>query len=327
MSDTTPPPMRFSVVMPVSRAALAGRSILSVLAQRTAASFELILVGNSIGSFDDPRVVVVDCDDINPARRRNRGVSHSRGEILAFIDDDAYARENWLEAADAIFRERPELLAIGGPDPAPSDSTIAELFSDSLLATPYIGSSVAAHECRRDTFLVRKAHDVALVNLFVRRDAFDAAGGFDESIGYIGEDSALLRILLASGGVLYSEHVIVEHRRRAFPGPYLRQRFRYRRKGGAMMVRRGTALSEPKVWALLLAALIFLAALLAAPRIAALLLVGYLAAMFALSWKNSRLPRRWRLLLPFAFFVHHAVYAGGLIVGFVDGAVRRFRSS
>lgn len=309
--------------MPVGRAASAERSIRSVLAQRTAAPFELVLVGTGIGTWDDARVVVVECEDPNPARRRNLGVRESCGEILAFVDDDAYARENWLETADALFRARSDLSALGGPDPAPADSTVAELIADSLLATPFIGSSVAAHECRRETFLVKKAHDIALVNLFVRRDAFDVAGGFDESIGYIGEDSALLRILIRTGKVLYSEHVIVEHRRRKFPHEYLSQRFRYRRKGGILLVTRGVGSGEPKLWALLLSCALFVLALATAPSIAAILLLLYGALTLALAWRTSRLPRRWRLVLPFAFLLHHSVYVLGLLAGLGAGFARR----
>ena len=64
------------------------------------------------------------------------------GEILAFLDDDAVADPLWLATAVAWLDEHPETLAVGGPDPAPPDSTVAELISDTLLATPGIGSGV-----------------------------------------------------------------------------------------------------------------------------------------------------------------------------------------
>ena len=98
------------------------------------------------------------------------------GEVLAFIDDDAVADRHWLANAVTYLDAHPEVLVLGGPDPAPDDSSIAELISDTLLATPWIGSGVAAHENRRGTFAVRHPSDIALVNLFVRREAFT---GFD----------------------------------------------------------------------------------------------------------------------------------------------------
>ena len=88
-------------------------------------------------------------------------------------------------------------LNVWTPDPAPPDSTVPELISDTLLATRYIGSGLACHESRAGVFDLEHASDIALVNLFVRRSAFT---GFDESIGYIGEDTALL--VRAVGAVL-----------------------------------------------------------------------------------------------------------------------------
>src|SRR5262249_17884339 len=145
---------------------------------------------------------------------------------------DAVADRRWLATAVAYLDDHPDVLALGGPDPAPADSTPAELVSETLLATPLIGSGLACHENRPGVFAVTNASDVALVNLFVRRAAFC---GFDEAIGYIGEDTALLSSLLPH--VVYHGEVRVFHRRRAFPGPYLRQRWRYRVKTGEMLAR------------------------------------------------------------------------------------------
>ena len=75
------------------------------------------------------------------------------------------------------------------------------------------------------------------VNFSENRDYVGQAGGFASRgfaqlgkrtgfIGYIGEDTALLEELMERGRVVYHEDVRVFHRRRAFPGPYLRQRWR-----------------------------------------------------------------------------------------------------
>ncbi|HEU4888951.1 MAG TPA: glycosyltransferase family A protein, partial [Thermoanaerobaculia bacterium] len=162
----------------------AERAIASVLAQEAPFRFELIVVSaQPLGLPEEARSRNVIEPNRNPATRRNRGVSVAAGELLAFLDDDAVADPHWLSTAVAYLEQHPGTLALGGPDPAPPDSSIAELISDTLLATPWIGSGVAAHENRRGVFEVRHASDIALVNLFVRRDAFT---GFDESIGYIG---------------------------------------------------------------------------------------------------------------------------------------------
>lgn len=226
------------------------------------------------------------------------------GEVLAFIDDDAIADPHWLATAFAYLREHPDVLAIGGPDPAPPDSPVSELFSDTLLAARYIGSGIAAHENRRGIFDLRRASDIALVNLFVRRDAFT---GFDETIGYIGEDTALLAQLMRRGRVVYHGGVRVFHRRRAFPGPYLRQRWRYRVKTGRLQRDR----RDPRVTAFVIAGAI---GILFAPLFA----IPYALATLILGIRATRLPMRWWPLIPFVFAMHHLTYWGGIVTGMVD---------
>src|SRR5204863_9956387 len=131
-------------------------------------------------------------------------------------------------------------------------------------------------------FAVRAASDIALVNLFVRREAFT---GFDESIGYIGEDTALLESLMRRGRVLYSDSVRVFHRRRAFPGPYLRQRWRYRVKTGELLVRGSKAhRGNPMIWGFLLVAAI---TIIASP----LAILPYYVAMLIIGARATRLPK------------------------------------
>lgn len=232
----------------------------------------------------------------------------AEGEFLAFIDDDAMADPRWLANACAFLDEHPEVLALGGPDPAPPDSSVGELISETLLATRWIGSGVAAHENRRGVFDVERPSDLALVNLFVRRSSFR---GFDESIGYIGEDTALLEELLARGRVVYHQDVRVFHRRRAFPGPYLRQRWRYRVKTGQMLVRGSRAhRQDPKIATFLAAGLI---AILFAPFVA----IPYALVTLLLGAAATRLPLGWWPVIPFAFAAHHLTYWFAIVTGMV----------
>ena len=303
--------MKVSVIMPVERiGGDAERAIRSVLTQEAPFAFELIVVSAEALSLPaEARVRNVTEPNRNPATRRNRAVSVASGEILAFLDDDATADPRWLATAVAYLDEHPEVLAVGGPDPAPPDSPPNELVSETLLAARWIGSGVAAHENRRGVFDIRRASDVALVNLFVRRSAFT---GFDESIGYIGEDTGLVEELLRRGRVVYHDGVRVWHRRRAFPGPYLRQRWRYRVKTGRLLVRGSqTHRGNPKIWTFLVAGAlgIFFAPVFAVPYYLLTLILGAQA---------TRLPARWWPLLPFAFAMHHLTYWMGMVTGMLD---------
>jgi glycosyltransferase involved in cell wall biosynthesis len=45
---------------------------------------------------------------------RNAGLTHSKGKVICFIDDDAIAPPNWLSTIESAFREHPEAGVIGG---------------------------------------------------------------------------------------------------------------------------------------------------------------------------------------------------------------------
>jgi len=308
--------VKVSVIMPVERPD-AERAIRSVLAQEAPFEFELIAVSAApllLAPEAGVRNVVE--PNRNPATRRNRAVSVAAGEILAFIDDDAIADPCWLATACAYLDAHPDALALGGPDPAPDDSTNAELVSDTLLATRWIGSGVIAHESRAGVFAIEHPSDIALVNLFVRRDVFD---GFDEGIGYIGEDTALVERVMTRGRVIYHSGVRVFHRRRAFPGQYLRQRWRYRVKTGEMLMQPAYR-RNPKIKRFFAAAVLMF-------FFWPILFVPYYVATLILGASATRLPRRYWPLLPFAFAAHHVTYFVAIIWGAVAARLHRPRRS
>lgn len=300
------------------------RAVAAVLGQRGERLAELIVVaGAEIALPDDRRVRLVVVEDRNPAVRRNRAAAVATGELLAFVDDDAFAREDWLESAAGFLETNPDVLAVGGPDPAPSDSPFTELVSDTLLATRWIGSGVAAHEGRRGVFDLASPHAIALVNLVVRRDAFEAAGGFDEGIGYIGEDTALLETLMAKGRAAYHDGVVVYHRRRRFPGAYVRQRWRYRVKTGRMLVRGGARYRTGKVLGFLMAGVMAFAVAFTMPSAIPWMLAAYAVLTIGLAASRTRLPVHAWPVIPIAFAVHHATYFFGILAGVVAGVLGR----
>jgi glycosyltransferase involved in cell wall biosynthesis len=112
-----------SVIIAHSRPSI--RATLDSLASQAAppASFEVIVVGDApeqaTSNGYEFALRYLRCADRNPSVRRNLGAQAAQGEILAFIDDDAMAANDWLEAAHRIFSTRPEVGVIGGPTRLP----------------------------------------------------------------------------------------------------------------------------------------------------------------------------------------------------------------
>lgn len=254
----------------------------------------------------------------NPAFRRNVAARRARGTFLAFLDDDAQAEPGWV-AAGARALEGADVA--GGPDLGPVDAPYSERISDLLLATPWIGSGVPAHERRPTGGPVGAPHDVALCNLFVRRSAFEALGGLDESLGYVGEDTDFVsRALERRMAVCLDPDVRVRHRRRPFPARYLAQRWRYRVKTGRLLVERPGLYARGRIAGFLSAgfALTGATALFGAPVVLPAA-VAYAVATWGLSFPIWRRDLRLFPAVPFAFALHHATYFAGLLAGIARG--------
>jgi GT2 family glycosyltransferase len=143
------------------------------------------------------------------ARARNRGVAATGAQLLAFTDADCRPRPDWLK--------RPtERLARGEP-----------LVAGRVLVT----TSVAPNAIERFEALWRFRDDpqrgwAPTANLGMRREAFEAIGGFDPSYRHIGEDVDLcLRAGAAGFSLTRCPDAIVEHAAETERRPVLRRSF------------------------------------------------------------------------------------------------------
>lgn len=292
----------------------------SLEAQSPAPPLEAVVASAEAPRTDGLRFPVrwVSVASRNPAHRRNRAAAEARGTVLAFLDDDAEAEPGWL-AAGAAATASAEI--VGGPDAGPRDAPYSERLSDLLLATPLIGSGIPAHEWRPRGGPVKAPHDVALCNLFVRRDTFAALGGFDEAFGYIGEDTDFVRRALEAGArVVLDPAVRVRHRRRGFPGPYVAQRWRYRVKTGRLLVEKPGLHARGRVAAFLALGFAASAAIaLFGPRFLVPAAALYALLAWTLSFPIWRRDVALFPAVPFAFAVHHATYFAGLLAGIARG--------
>jgi GT2 family glycosyltransferase len=285
----------------------------ALAAQSAAPAFEILVVSESEPApRTDLLVGWIRMEERNPAMRRNRGADFAAGRRLAFVDDDARPAPDWIGRGAAAGAR-----LVGGVDLLPEGSPWSQRLSDLLLATPGIGSAIPAHERSPRGGKVRSPSDLALCNLFVDRDLFDALGGFDESLGYIGEDTDFVRRAMAAGVEPELDPALtVFHRRRAFPGPFLAQRWRYRWKTGRLLVERPSASLNGKI-ALFLAGGAIAAA--AAVLFGARFVVPAAGAYAGLVWVlSARIWVRDPALfpaVPFAFFVHHSNYWIATVAG------------
>src|SRR3989344_66492 len=68
----------------------------------------------------------------NASENRNNGVKKAKGEIIAFIDDDAAVDKNWLKNAEELFKKH-DADILGGPQLTPKDDKFfAKMFGGAI---------------------------------------------------------------------------------------------------------------------------------------------------------------------------------------------------
>src|SRR5438309_3518360 len=80
--------------------------------------FELLVLPDYPENLSENRVRVVPTGPVKPSDKRNIGVNDANGEVVAFIDGDAYPDKDWLKNSLRSF-DAPKVAAVGGPGLTP----------------------------------------------------------------------------------------------------------------------------------------------------------------------------------------------------------------
>ena len=186
-------------------------------------SHEVIFVCD--GCTDDTLVILSDFDfkviaveNGGLSRARNIGLQESRGEIVAYLDDDAYPDVHWLKYLAWSFMTSTH-AGIGGPNIPP--------LNDGFWATCVANSPGGPSHVLLDDGL---AEHIPGCNMAFRRPALLRVGGFDPDFRIAGDDVDVCWQIQQDGGTLgFSPAAVVWHHRRSSVSAYLRQQFNYGR--------------------------------------------------------------------------------------------------
>jgi glycosyltransferase involved in cell wall biosynthesis len=185
--------------------------------------FEVIVVDD--GSTDatgriavesGARVLATENDGLGSAR--NLGLEAARGEIVAYLDSDAYPDRDWLKHLAATLLAG-DHAGVGGPNiPPPDDGWVA----DCVAKSP--GGPI--HVLLSD----RVAEHIPGCNMAFWKSSLEAVGGFDPRFRIAGDDVDVCWKLQERGWTLgFSPGAVVWHHRRASVWGYLRQQLEYGR--------------------------------------------------------------------------------------------------
>ena len=182
--------------------------------------FEIIIVDNN--STDNTSSICLNFIEQNPelkilyfleekvglSHARNTGIAISSGEIISFIDDDGFAKPNYLKSIDAIAShvKFKEYLAFGGKViPVYNEDKEPKWLSK------YIEGVVSKVDLGDCIIPFNKKYPAGC-NMVFRKEVFDVYGGFNSDLHTRGDDKYVFDKLKKNNvKILYSPKIEVEH--------------------------------------------------------------------------------------------------------------------
>ncbi len=217
-----------SIIIPVFNNLELTKQCLTTLAfATTGVDYEVILVDN--GSTDgtasflqtlqgDVRIIQND-ENLGFAKACNQGAKAARGKYLVFLNNDTIPQPNWLGPLVQEVDEHPDVGIVGSKLLYP-DGTIQHagvVFMREGLGPYHIYQKMPA-----DSPAVNRRREFKAVTaacLLIRRDLFEAVGGFDEAFVNGFEDVDLcLKVRRRGAQVVYQPRSVLYHLESQTPG-------------------------------------------------------------------------------------------------------------
>ena len=215
---------KVSVIIPVRTLTPELREAITHLQKLDPPAYEILVFPDETPAQKLPGVTFIASGPLTPPEKRDSSLRHAAGDVLAFIDDDAYPAPNWLAQALPRFADE-AIAAVGGPAiTPPADSWQAQV--SGAVLTSWFGSGPARNRYW-PTGSVRVVDDWPSVNLIVRQKTFAAIGGF-KTKSWPGDDTALcLEIIRRGQKIIYDPKMLAYHHRATTLLRHLRQVARY----------------------------------------------------------------------------------------------------
>ena len=213
--------IKFSFIIPVKAVNDYIRSTVPKILAIVRDDYEIIIYPDVVDpNFTAARTRQIPTGHVGPAAKRSLAIKDAQGEILIFIDDDAYPELNFLEILDADLQDE-KIKAIGGPALTPADDSFWQKVSGAVFLSPLSGGNPERYV---SVGAKRIIDDWPSVNFSIRKAVFAELNGFDSEY-WPGEDTKLCLDLIKKypGSIIYDPALIAYHHRRVGLVKHLKQ--------------------------------------------------------------------------------------------------------
>jgi len=202
---------KYSFVIPVKEINGHIRSFMPKISEIGRDDFEIIIYPDIATEENWNKTRQIATGNCGPAEKRNLARRDALGEILIFVDDDAYPEKSFLDFLDKDFKDE-NIVAVGGPAITPSENSFWQKVSGATFLSRFSHSHPERYVPIGEK---RFVNDWPTVNLSVRKKDFISVGGFDCDY-WPGEDTKFCLDLLRNtdGKILYDPNLVVWHSRR-----------------------------------------------------------------------------------------------------------------
>lgn len=179
----------------------------ALLVMKTDYAFEIVVVEETDIPKLMERVLYIahPVKNLGIAYARNLALSHAKGEIIVFIDDDCTFHNNWLNNLLQPFKDKSVLGVQGGVIVPERTNFIG--WAESILGFP--GGGIKRVITAKGKPRISK--EISTLNCAYRKQIVDKVGGFDETLKFGGEDYIFAKQVSAHGICLFIPSSAVDH--------------------------------------------------------------------------------------------------------------------
>ncbi len=195
------------------------RDCVAALMRQSFRNFRVILVDNgsrdgsieALPALDERFETLLLGENAGFAKANNIGAAHGNAPWIATLNPDAYPEPDWLDNLLQAVRSHPAIVMAGSTQVDANQRHLLDGAGDIYAPSGFAWRGMWHHPLERAPGTGEVFGPCAAAALY-RRDAFEAAGGFDEDFFCYHEDVDLaFRLRLAGGRAVQVREAVVYH--------------------------------------------------------------------------------------------------------------------